>query len=116
MGAVLTVEKLGPFQSAKISPKQLTLLVGEQATGKSLLAQLLFAFGGLKNHLARAYQSSWYGNDWEANALKELLDELRATPFHVFANGSAVITYRRGRNSAEWKLRVNQKSGRIWPL
>ena len=48
MAEVLSVRNFGPIQEADIEVKDLTILVGPQATGKSITAQLLYLMYGLE--------------------------------------------------------------------
>jgi len=43
----LTIGRLGPIGKLEIKPRPLTILIGEQASGKSLVALLLYFFRGL---------------------------------------------------------------------
>jgi hypothetical protein len=49
----LIIDKLGPIKHLEIEPRPLTILIGEQASGKSLAAQVLYFFRGLRLHSAK---------------------------------------------------------------
>ena len=94
MAEVLTVKKLGPLKEARIEPRPLTVIIGPQASGKSLIAQCLYFFRGLRQHVARRYKSSWQDDPyWYNTALKEVLDDIRGVAFGYFAEGTASIAY-----------------------
>jgi predicted ATPase len=91
---VLTIKKLGPLKEARIEPRPLTVIIGPQASGKSLIAQCLYFFRGLRQHVARRYKSSWQDDAyWYNTALKEVLDDIRGVAFGYFAEGTASLTY-----------------------
>lgn len=94
MAEVLTIKKLGPLKEARIEPRPLTVIIGPQASGKSLIAQCLYFFRGLRQHVARRYKSSWQDDPyWYNTALKEVLDDIRGVAFGYFAEGTASIAY-----------------------
>lgn len=94
MAEVLTIKKLGPLKEARIEPRPLTVIIGPQASGKSLIAQCLYFFRGIQQHVAHKYKLSWLeDNYWYNTALKEVLDDIRGVPFGYFANGTASLFY-----------------------
>jgi hypothetical protein len=49
MNGTLTIRNFGPIRDAEITVRDLTVFVGPQATGKSLIAQLLYFLRGFEN-------------------------------------------------------------------
>lgn len=110
----LVIENLGPIGRLEIEPRRLTLLIGEQASGKSLVAQLLYCFRGLEYQLASIYSAELVSQpDWQTKAVKKILDGLRAVPFQVFANGTASLTYTSGSTGQIWKVTLEEKKESI---
>jgi hypothetical protein len=117
----LIIDKLGPIKHLEIEPRPLTIRVGEQASGKSLAAQVLYFFRGLKSHLGRIYGPDLVeAEDPETVAVRQVLDEMRGVAFGYFANGTANLHYRRGRTSdsgpVDWKVKVHGRNRKIRPL
>lgn len=104
----LTIEKLGPIAGPiTIEPKPLTILIGEQASGKSLVAQVLYFFRGLRGLLGRIYTPELVAEKkWHDKAVRTLLDNLRGVPFGYFAQGTATLRYRNG--GKDWLVSVYQ--------
>lgn len=118
MGETLILEKLGPIGHLEMKPRQLTVIVGEQASGKSLVAQMLYFFRGLKSHLARIYSPDLLEQkNWPDVAARRILDSLRGVPFGNFANGTARLRYRLKSESTGrdivWTLSVNATNRRV---
>ncbi len=110
----LVIENLGPIGKLVVEPRRLTLLIGEQASGKSLVAQLLYFFRGLEYQLARIYNAELVLQpEWQPKAVKKILDGLRAVPFQVFANGTASLTYTSGSTGQIWKATLEEKKESI---
>jgi hypothetical protein len=110
----LIIENLGPVGKLEIEPRRLTLLIGEQASGKSLVAQLLYFFRGLEYQLARIYNPDLVlQEDWHPRAVKMILDGLRAVPFEVFSNGTACLTYTPESAKQTWEVTVGGPDGAV---
>lgn len=74
----LILEKLGPIKKLEIEPRPFTLLIGEQASGKSLVAEALYLFRGLEAHIARIYSLEWSeSGDWRVPAVNSILNGSR---------------------------------------
>lgn len=117
MSEKLIIEKLGPIGKLEIEPRPLTVLIGEQASGKSLTAQALYFFRGLNTHLALIQNPYMMEKaQWQALALTEILDGLRGVPFHHFANSRASLWYRNPSAGIDWKIMVNEKKGTVAPF
>jgi AAA domain, putative AbiEii toxin, Type IV TA system len=87
----LRIRNLGQIKSAKLSFGDLTVLVGAQATGKSIALQLLKLMldaGQVQSDMGK------YGLDWE-RSLPEFLDAF-------FGEGMRSI-WRKGKTSVKWK-------------
>lgn len=94
VGDLLTIKKLGAIEEAEIEPKQITVVIGPQASGKSLIAQSMYMFRGLKALLAMKYNIKMkYYADWHDTVIREIADDLRGVPFGYFANGTATIQF-----------------------
>jgi len=104
----LIIEKLGPIAgTVTVEPKPLTILIGEQASGKSLVAQVLYFFRALPGLLSRIYTPDLVAQKkWHDKAVRTLLDNLRGLPFGYFAQGTATLRYRNGRKN--WQISVYQ--------
>lgn len=108
MDETLIIERLGPIKKLEIKPRPLTIIIGEQASGKSLVAQVLYFFRGVKTHLARVYKPELSSRpSWHNPAIKNILDSLRGVPFANFANGVASLRYRNHRTQADWGVKVD---------
>lgn len=110
----LRIRKLGPLKDAKIEPRPLTVIIGPQASGKSLIAQCLYFFRGLELHLARRFSTSWMDDPtWYNQAIKEILDEIRGVPFGYFANGTAALLYEGQNGPANLGLQIYSSNRRV---
>jgi len=104
----LIIEKLGPIGRLEIKPRPLTIIIGEQASGKSLVAQLLYFYRGLKFHLGRIYGPRLLEQEhWHERAMRYLLDSLRRVPFGHFAVGKASLTYQQASGQYGWRIQIN---------
>lgn len=106
MKETLTIEKLGPITGPlRIEPKPLTILIGEQASGKSLVAQVLYFFRALRGLLARIYSPELPARkDWHDHAVRLLLDDLRGVAFGYFADGTARLGY--VNDQRKWEIKI----------
>ncbi len=110
----LAISDLGPIGRFAIEPRRLTVIAGEQATGKSLLAQLLYLFRGLRDHLTGSFQPGiTRQKGWKAEMLRGLLDDLRGVSFGYFANGTAEIAYRGADRDSKWTVKVYEANRRV---
>jgi hypothetical protein len=92
--AILNIHNLGQVTEASLTFGDLTVLVGPQATGKSIVLQLLKLMvdaGQVQEEMAR------YGLDWE-HKLPEFLDS-------YFGEGMRSI-WREGSTSIEWERKA----------
>jgi len=107
----LEIKKLGPIGKLTIHPKRLTILIGEQASGKSLVAQLLYFFRGLRSHVGRVYKPGLLDEEaWQAKTLRRILDGLRGVPFGYFANGTATLRYHPHKHGVERQITVTHSN------
>ncbi|MFZ5585248.1 MAG: AAA family ATPase [Thermodesulfobacteriota bacterium] len=111
LGEKLTLKNLGPLKKATIEPRPLTVIIGPQASGKSLLAQSLYFFRGLQSHLAKRYSHEWLErSDWQKVEIKRLLDDLRSVAFGYFSNKTGVLTYE---SDEEWEIKIYELTRQI---
>lgn len=109
----LTIKKLGPITDLTIEPRPLTILIGEQASGKSLVSQVLYFFRTLKSETARLYEPERFRKDkWQEEVVKEILDDLRGEPFSYFANGTGSLYYLDISRKINWGVSVYSSSRR----
>lgn len=94
MPEILKISGLGPIKNLKIEVKPLTVLVGPQASGKSLVAQVLYFFRTIRSELARKYTNEVdFSSSWQNNVVRSLLDELRGDDFSCFITNSTKLSY-----------------------
>lgn len=72
----LTVKNIGPIKEAELDLRKVTILIGEQASGKSILAKLIATFSEFsairKGTLSSDYNlNSYFNNNAEASFKKE---------------------------------------------
>lgn len=107
MKEVLKVTNLGPIKQASLEPRPLTIFIGPQASGKSLLAQCLYFYRGLENHIALTFPLGLEKQrNWQAAQIKSVLDSLRRVPFGYFANHTAKISYINTADDINWDISI----------
>jgi hypothetical protein len=87
---------LGPVPACRLEIKPLTVFIGRQGTGKSLVAQVLYFFEELPYLAAFVEASERDATTWsDARVARHLLDRLRSSnrAFGTFANPSVSIDY-----------------------
>lgn len=95
MTETIRIKNLGPIRDVEINPRPLTVLVGRQASGKSLAAQVTFFFRSIRNLAARYYSHELIAESgWQEKLVKMVLDDLRGVPFGYFADGTAYLHYK----------------------
>lgn len=105
----LTLKNLGPIREFTVEPRPLTVLIGEQATGKSLVAQFLYFFRSFKQHLSELYRPDLAESEgWQDAILGRMLDRLRGVPFSAFADGNATLRF--GGAGVEWEIGIQEDS------
>jgi hypothetical protein len=95
---------LGPVSRCELEIRPLTVFIGRQGTGKSLVAQVLYFFEELPYLVAFAEGSQRQAHQWNEQRLAGwILDQLRShqRAFAVFANPSVDIEWKRSA-SYEW--------------
>lgn len=101
----IKIKNLGPIQDLEVEIRPLTLLVGRQASGKSLVAQVIFFFRAIHSLLMRYYTPELKTETgWQERLIKKILDDLRGTPFGYFAEGTAYLQYFSGKT--RWSVHV----------
>jgi len=101
---VLTIKRagLGPVRPSRIEIRPLTVFVGRQGTGKSLIAQVLYALEELP-FLAQYVQSQQRAALTPEQLFARVFDQLRSAErrFGGFADGTTNIEWVRGE---EWEV------------
>ncbi|MEY3442278.1 MAG: hypothetical protein RLZZ519_559 [Bacteroidota bacterium] len=67
----ITIKGFGPIKDAEIQVKKLLVLIGEQASGKSTIAKLIYFFKSLPDELYKAFVSS----DEEQTTLSSVFEQ-----------------------------------------
>ena len=105
----LTIENLGPIAEFTVEPRPLTVLIGEQATGKSLVAQVLYFFRSFKQHLSELYRPDIAESEgWQEKILGKMLDRLRGVPFSAFAERNTFLQF--NTEFVDWKIGFQEKT------
>jgi predicted ATPase len=78
----ITIENFGAIQSADIEVKKVLVLIGEQASGKSTIAKLIYFFKSLKDDLF----SQIYSNPTEFEVPKSLILLIREKFYDFFGS------------------------------
>jgi hypothetical protein len=110
---------LGPVPACELEIRPLTVFVGAQGTGKSLVAQTLYAFEELPYLMGSASAERGARRKSSSELFGSILDRLRSTErrFGTFANRSVSITWQRSPLSGEgpapdeWPLGAGGKLG-----
>lgn len=102
----LTIHNFGPIRDAEITIRDLTILVGPQATGKSLAAQLLYFLRNLPDQIPPATPDS------PAATLSALASWL-GNPLAVYAGPGARLTWTHGSSHADIHWEQAQQSPRV---
>jgi len=94
---------LGPVPACELEIRPLTVFVGAQGTGKSLVAQTLYAFEELPYLMGSASAERGARRKSSGELFGSILDRLRSTErsFGTFANRSASVTWQRSPLSGE---------------
>ena len=94
---------LGPVPACKLRIRPLTVFVGPQGTGKSLVAQLLFAMEELPFLLYAGSLERGWSRKSDPEAFRWVLDRLRSADraFATFSNPTTSIRWTRG-SRTEW--------------
>jgi len=105
----ITIRNFGPIKDAEIEITPLLVLIGEQATGKSTIAKLIYFFKSLSNDFFARYYKSDDVNINLANdiifATREKFYDYFGSTFHL-DDFSIVYHYNSNRNIT---LKLNQK-------
>jgi hypothetical protein len=102
---------LGPVPACELAIRPLTVFVGAQGTGKSLVAQALYAFEELPYLMGSVSAERGARRKGSSELFNSILDRLRSTErrFGAFADRSATVTWQRSPSSDEWPLEAPQK-------
>lgn len=110
MAESLTIKRLGPIDEFVLEPKPLTVIIGEQASGKSLVAQLLFFFRSVKFLIGRRFSPSIISEkNWQHNLIDSVLNDIRGTRLSEYANGTAHVNYIK--NKSTWGVKIHSSKG-----
>lgn len=103
---------LGPVPACELDIKPLTVFIGRQGTGKSLVAQVLYFFEELP-HLTNFVDASSRTRQPSQKIVRAALDQLRSheRAFAAFANPHVTLEYRRSA-----PLSLGRKSLTLRPL
>ncbi len=120
MSELLYIKNLGPIKELEIENKPFTVLVGEQAAGKSLISQLLYFFRNIEYHLAIRYNNSLKSMEsWQYRIVSEFLAQLRQVSIVAFANGVSTIKYQFNNPNKKRKINlgitIREKTHKIIP-
>lgn len=116
---------LGPVPECELEIKPLTVFIGPQGTGKSLVAQILYFFEELP-YLVSYVEATEDSKRWsEANIVRHLLDRLRSSDraFGTFANPKFTAAWTRSfpfprpkmDGSVELSVNVQAQNRRVYP-
>ena len=112
MSDKIIIKNLGPITEAEIELAPLTVLVGKQASGKSLAAQVTFFFRSVRSLVARYYSPQMLGAaNWQEKLIKSILDDLRGVPFGYFADGTAYLHYKTAKSW--WSVHVYKSNRNV---
>ena len=90
----LTVKNLGPIKDFTLETNRLTVLIGPQASGKSLLAQMVYLFRDHESLFAERFVSSWKSGVECGRVLRAILDDMRGASFDTFCDRETCVKYR----------------------
>jgi hypothetical protein len=90
----LVVKNLGPIKDFTMETNRLTVIIGPQASGKSLLMQFLYYFRNIKNLAAERYVENIGEEDWVLLNTDVMLFGLRGASLGQFSKGrTGVVKY-----------------------
>lgn len=89
----LTVKNLGPLKDFTLETNRLTVIIGPQASGKSLLAQMLFFFKEFRTWIADEFPPLKRKDGWMEDAVNLFLSALRGVSIGSFVEGKTNISY-----------------------
>jgi hypothetical protein len=112
MSDTIIIKNLGPIEEVEIERAPLTVLVGKQASGKSLVAQVSFFFCSIHSLVARYYSPQLVEESkWQEKLIKNILDDLRGVPFGYFADGTAYLHYKT--EKSWWSVHVYKSNRNV---
>ncbi len=113
---VLRIEgRLGPVSSTDIEIRPLTVFIGPQGTGKSLVSQMAYFFENLR-FLVRYYEARLGPEVSDEKIIRKILDDLRSQEraLGVFANPSVTLCWRSG-GATELCFSMERRNRQIRP-
>jgi len=101
---------LGPVPACELSIRPFTIFVGAQGTGKSLVAQTLYAFEELPFLMGQVSSERGASRKSSSEVFRSILDRLRSSDrrFGTFASPNAYITWQRS-SPEEWLRHAPEK-------
>lgn len=100
----LTVKNLGPIKDFTMETNRLTVLIGPQASGKSLLAQMLYFFNEIGCMLAERYPFDSGDKYWVSQAINDMLSSLRGASIMKFLSNESVVSFESDNNVFEFSV------------
>ena len=82
----IVIRNFGPITNAEIELKKTVVLIGEQATGKSTIAKLIYYFKSLKEDLFNKIYNESFNQDFEFDKAKYLVFPLRKKFYEFFGS------------------------------
>jgi len=89
----LTVKNLGPIKDFTMETNRLTVLIGPQASGKSLLAQMLYFFNGVSSFVAERFSEKLSSASEVEKVLYSILSDIRGVPINSYFNAASELSY-----------------------
>lgn len=90
----LRVKNLGPIKDFEMETNRLTVLIGPQASGKSLMAQLLYYVDDIQSLAAENHYDRMAEDAWLELVTTGLLSQIRGAAIQYFSwNNSGQISY-----------------------
>lgn len=82
----IVIKGFGPIMNAEIELKKTVVLIGEQATGKSTIAKLIYYFKSLREDLFNKIYNESFNQDFEFDYTKYLIFPLREKFYDFFGS------------------------------
>ncbi|HEX2900773.1 MAG TPA: AAA family ATPase, partial [Bacteroidia bacterium] len=105
----ITIKGFGPIKDAEIEVKKLLVLIGEQASGKSTIAKLIYFFKSLPDEILKAYLSSDHEQIQLESFVKDTVYQLFLDRFgHLISSNSFEINYLNS-TTTEFSISISRK-------
>jgi len=106
----LTVKNLGPLKNFTMETNALTVLIGPQASGKSLLMQLLYYFRNVKELSAYYYNDNISDSKWLEAVGSFNIFSLRSAVLGQLVRGDRAIIDYKVNNKIKYSISVTETS------